>query len=63
MSHDGSASVDVPGSLDGVESVMVTSEHDGRLRAPYARPVIVANLAEARSIQAQPAPRRVGLGL
>ena len=39
---DGSASVDVPGSLDGVEAVMVTSEPDGGSQAPTRQPVVIA---------------------
>jgi anti-sigma-K factor RskA len=43
--RDGSASVDVPGSLAGVEAVMVTSEPDGGSESPTRRPLIVARLA------------------
>lgn len=39
---DGTASVDVPGSLDGVEAVLVTSEPEGGSQTPTRRPVIIA---------------------
>ena len=39
---DGSASVDVPGSLEGVEAVMVTSEPDGGSEVPTREPVVIA---------------------
>lgn len=42
---DGTASVDVPGSLEDVEAVMVTSEPDGGSQAPTTEPVIVASPA------------------
>jgi anti-sigma-K factor RskA len=42
---DGSASVDVPGSLKGVEAVMVTSEPDGGSQVPTRQPVVVASPA------------------
>lgn len=38
----GSATVDVPGSLKGVDQVLVTDEPDGGSRAPTRAPVIVA---------------------
>jgi hypothetical protein len=37
---DGSASVDVPGSMQGVDQVMVTSEPDGGSRTPSRPPVV-----------------------
>jgi anti-sigma-K factor RskA len=40
--HDGSASVDVPGSLEGVEAVLVTAEPEGGSQAPTSDPVIAA---------------------
>jgi anti-sigma-K factor RskA len=40
--HDGSASVDVPGSLDDVEAVLVTAEPEGGSQAPTSKPVIKA---------------------
>jgi hypothetical protein len=40
--HDGSASVDVPGSLKGVEAVLVTAEPEGGSQAPTSAPVIAA---------------------
>lgn len=43
--HDGSAAVDVPGRLDDVEAVMVTSEPDGGSVAPTRTPIIVASPA------------------
>jgi anti-sigma-K factor RskA len=42
---DGSASVDVPGSLEGVEAVMVTSEPDGGSQVPTREPVVIASPA------------------
>jgi anti-sigma-K factor RskA len=42
---DGSASVDVPESLEGVESVMVTSEPDGGSQVPTRQPVVIASPA------------------
>ena len=42
---DGSASVDVPGSLEGVEAVMVTSEPDGGSQVPTRAPVVIAEPA------------------
>jgi anti-sigma factor RsiW len=44
-SSDGSASVDVPGSLDDVEQVLVTEEPDGGSSAPTTKPIIVAEPA------------------
>jgi anti-sigma factor RsiW len=41
----GSATVDVPGSVRGVEQVLVTAEPDGGSRAPTRAPVIVAQPA------------------
>jgi anti-sigma-K factor RskA len=43
--RDGSASVDVPGSLDGVEAVMVTSEPTGGSESPTRKPLVIARLA------------------
>lgn len=43
--RDGSASVDVPGSVDGVEAVLVTDEPDGGSPAPTRKPIIVASLS------------------
>ena len=37
---DGSASVDVPGSMDGVDAVLVTSEPDGGSRTPTRKPIL-----------------------
>jgi hypothetical protein len=42
---DGSAAVDVPGSLEGVEAVMVTSEPDGGSQVPTRDPVVIASPA------------------
>jgi anti-sigma-K factor RskA len=42
---DGSASVDVPGSLEGVEAVMVTSEPDGGSQVPTRQPIVIASPA------------------
>jgi anti-sigma-K factor RskA len=39
---DGSASVDVPESLAGVEAVMVTSEPEGGSEVPTRQPVVIA---------------------
>lgn len=39
---DGSAEVAVPGSLEGVEAVLVTDEPEGGSEAPTRRPVITA---------------------
>jgi anti-sigma-K factor RskA len=44
-SADGSASVDVPSSLEGVDDVLVTSEPDGGSRAPTRQPVITVSTA------------------
>jgi anti-sigma-K factor RskA len=41
----GSASVDVPGSLEGVEAVMVTSEPDGGSQVPTRQPIVIASPA------------------
>jgi anti-sigma-K factor RskA len=43
--RDGTASVDVPGSVRNVDTVMVTSEPEGGSTAPTTRPVIVAHPA------------------
>ncbi len=43
--QDGSASVDVPGSLEDVEAVMVTNEPEGGSPAPTTDPVIMARPA------------------
>lgn len=45
VSNDGSASVDVPGSLDAVDQVLVTSEPDGGSTVPTRQPVISAVVA------------------
>jgi anti-sigma-K factor RskA len=42
---DGSAQVDVPGSLDGVEAVLVTNERQGGADVPTRAPVITAQPA------------------
>jgi hypothetical protein len=42
-SRDGSASVDVPGSLDGVKRVMVTDEPPGGSRAPTGKLLLTAS--------------------
>jgi len=42
---DGSAEVAVPGSLEGVEAVLVTDEPQGGSEAPTAAPVITAETA------------------
>jgi anti-sigma-K factor RskA len=42
---DGSAEVAVPGSLDGVEAVLVTDEPPGGSEAPTKPPVIAAEIA------------------
>lgn len=42
---DGTASVDVPGSLEGVEAVMVTQEPKGGSESPTTEPVIIARPA------------------
>jgi hypothetical protein len=43
--RDGSATVDVPGSMKGVDQVLVTDEPNGGSRAPTRSPVIVAQPA------------------
>jgi len=43
--RDGSAEVAVPGSLDGVEAVLVTHEPQGGSEEPSVRPVITAETA------------------
>ena len=45
VSHDGHASVDVPGDLHGVDAVLVTDEPLGGSRRPTRAPVIRATLA------------------
>ena len=45
VSKDGSASVDVPGSIEGVEAVLVTAEPEGGSPAPTSEPIIAASLA------------------
>ena len=45
VSKDGSASVDVPGSLEGVQAVLVTPEPEGGSPAPTSDAVIAASLA------------------
>ena len=42
---DGSASVDVPGKLEDVDQVLVTSEPDGGSQAPTRQPIINAVLS------------------
>ena len=44
VSSAGTATVGVPGSLNGVKAVMVTAEPDGGSRVPTSAPVIVATL-------------------
>jgi anti-sigma-K factor RskA len=44
-SRDGTAEVAVPGSLDGVEAVLVTDEPDGGSARPSRQPVITAKPA------------------
>ena len=44
-SRDGSASVDVPGSLDGVRAVMVTDEPPGGSAKPTGRIILTASPA------------------
>jgi len=44
VSSAGTATVGVPGNLEGVKAVMVTAEPDGGSRAPTSAPVIVATL-------------------
>lgn len=44
VNSSGAATVDVPGSLRGVRTVMVTSEPEGGSTVPTTSPVIVANL-------------------
>jgi anti-sigma-K factor RskA len=43
--EDGSASVDVPGDIEDVDTVMVTSEPEGGSQTPTREPVIVAHPA------------------
>jgi anti-sigma-K factor RskA len=43
--RDGSATVDVPGSMDGVDQVLVTAEPDGGSKQPTRAPVIIAQPA------------------
>jgi anti-sigma-K factor RskA len=43
--RDGSASVDVPGSMEDVEAVLVTSEPDGGSQVPTREPVVIASPA------------------
>lgn len=45
VSRDGTASVDVPGSIGDVEAVLVTEEPDGGSPAPTSEPIIAASLA------------------
>lgn len=42
-SRDGTATTSVPGSLDGVERVMVTAEPDGGSKVPSTRPMLSAS--------------------
>ena len=44
VTKDGSASVDVPGSLRGIHLLMVTAEPPGGSRHPTSSPVITATL-------------------
>jgi len=43
--RDGRATVDVPGSLEGVDQVLVTDEPDGGSEQPTREPVIIAQPA------------------
>jgi anti-sigma factor RsiW len=43
--RDGSATVDVPGGVKGVEQVLVTDEPDGGSQAPTRAPVVIAQPA------------------
>ncbi|HEX2104371.1 MAG TPA: anti-sigma factor [Solirubrobacteraceae bacterium] len=43
--RDGDATVEVPGSVEGVEQVLVTAEPDGGSREPTRDPVIIASPA------------------
>jgi anti-sigma-K factor RskA len=45
VDRNGRADVGVPGSLDGVDQVLVTAEPDGGSQAPTSNPVIVASTA------------------
>jgi hypothetical protein len=45
VDRDGRADVGVPGSLEGVDQVLVTAEPDGGSQAPTSDPVIVAATA------------------
>lgn len=45
VNRDGSATVDVPVSVEDVDKVMVTSEPDGGSDAPTRQPFVVADLA------------------
>jgi hypothetical protein len=45
VSHDGHATVDVPGDLDRVDAVLVTDEPQGGSTLPTRPPVITARLA------------------
>ncbi|MGI8558231.1 MAG: anti-sigma factor domain-containing protein [Solirubrobacteraceae bacterium] len=45
VAGDGSATVDVPGSLRGVKAVLVTTEPLGGSRVPSSEPVITASLS------------------
>jgi anti-sigma-K factor RskA len=47
VSKNGSATVDVPGSLEGVEAVLVTPEPEGGSPEPTSDPVIAASLSSA----------------
>jgi anti-sigma-K factor RskA len=44
VSRDGSASVDVPGNLQGIKRLMVTAEPLGGSRHPTRKPIIVATI-------------------
>jgi hypothetical protein len=45
VTAQGDATVGVPGSLDGVKVIMVTSEPLGGSRVPTTSPVIIAHLS------------------
>jgi anti-sigma-K factor RskA len=45
VGKDGTASVDVPGDIEDVDTVMVTSEPDGGSQTPSRAPIIVAHPA------------------
>lgn len=47
VTTNGSASVDVPGNLRGIQRLMVTAEPAGGSRHPTSRPIIVATIKSA----------------